>query len=57
MILEAYTEYAKLHNYTYTIKDESFSMVRLSRKKFFDYHSAYIRGLQDFVVSAIKHSD
>ncbi len=57
MLLEAYSEYAKANNYCYEVNNETVQMVRLNRKKFFDYHSAYIRGLQDFVVSAIKHSD
>lgn len=56
MLLEAYEEYSRKHNFVYMVNKEPVNMIRLNRQKFFEFHSAYIRGLQDYVVSAIKHS-
>lgn len=57
MILEAYEEFSRKNNFIYMVNKEPVNMIRLNRSKFFEFHSAYIRGLQDYVVSAIKHAD
>lgn len=59
MILAAYRSYAKLHNYEYVDSEDGsiIPMVRINNDKFFKYHFTYIRGLQDFVVTGVKHND
>lgn len=59
MILEAYQQYAIKHDYTYIDPEDGteIPMIRLNRAKFFKYHFSYIRGLQDFVVTGVKHND
>lgn len=59
MILEAYRAYARKHNYEYVDPEDGtvVPMIRLNQAKFFKYHFSYIRGLQDFVVTGVKHND
>lgn len=58
MILESYRAYAKENGYQYITEDgQVIPMLRLSTDKFFKYHFTYIRGLQDFVVTGVKHND
>ena len=58
MILEAYQAYAKDNDYEYVSPDGSIiPMIRITKEKFFKYHFSYIRGLQDFVVTGVKHND
>lgn len=61
MILEAYQQYAIKNNYQYQDPNNpdngSYQMINLRRDKFFKYHFTYIRGLQDFVVTGVKHND